>query len=593
MALAGVGWGGGVSTLLSQVAVGLPLGTVFFRTALVSALALAVASKATFDLALSMLRRAEVFDPSSEAPSGVAAPCLAAIATWTAMMTPSMQSEATVGGGVMVAVALCLFVCRSVVATAWDAAGDRPLKAFVVAALCLGSATAENAVAGALTAVAIAGALLVGDGKRGVLVPPRIFRWSAAAWVFGLALFSAPSLLRAMSPRAVFDFGALYLWGSVLPKEATAPALLDAWTTEVGWIALGMVGLGTAALVLGRRARLFLPLAAAPLLLDLALHDHVGVTEGTRAVRLLAFSWAACVTTAGVHAFFNRLVRVRIPMARAGAALVIAFQATIVALTVEEAQHHSNRQAMTGPRELTDVALERLPPRAALLVDDPAMMWRLVSARLVEGRRLDTLLVARPLLPRGDTAMQLLARERSTEPLVRAIALTGGADEFALNELADARPLFVELDRGWGDSEYSHVRVDGAWLKFEPEPLSVADRAGDAEKAFASMTPFLRAAASMVTADPDSNRMANRMATMHTKALMKSGDVKGANRYLAELDRETGARVGAAGSLDVAFAGAIARLPASRAEKDREKERAALRAAERKSKSARKEKPRK
>ena len=105
----------------------------------------------------------------------------------------------------------------------------------------------------------------------------------------------------------------------------------------------------------------------------------------------------------------------------------------------------------------------------ALVVDDPSVMWRLFSARLIEGRRLDTLIIARRLLPRGDTAIELLVRERSTEPLVRAIALTGGADEFALNELADARPLFVELDRGWGRNEYSHVRVEGAWLKFERE----------------------------------------------------------------------------------------------------------------------------
>src|SRR5688572_23981158 len=103
VALGGVGWGGGVSTSVTQLFLFAPLGTSTFRAALISCIALAIVARSLYGIALRMLRAAE--SAGAIEPSALSAPMLAAIASMLATMGPSFQTEATVGGGVMIAVA--------------------------------------------------------------------------------------------------------------------------------------------------------------------------------------------------------------------------------------------------------------------------------------------------------------------------------------------------------------------------------------------------------------------------------------------------------------------------------------------------------
>lgn len=217
------------------------------------------------------------------------------------------------------------------------------------------------------------------------------------------------------------------------------------------------------------------------------------------------------------------------------------------------------------------MALEQLPPGAAVIVDSPTTTWRLLAATLVEGRRPDVVLVPRRLLDKGDVASQLLVREPQVEPLLRAIAITGTSDEFSLAELADVRPLFVELERGWSDAEYAHLDLSGVWLGFQSEPLSPLDRKQDVARTLSELGRLI-AAIEDSPGDLTTAHVARSVSVGHAKMLLRTGDVRNANAYLGAVDAPGSASV-VTGSLQVLFASAASRLPAVRSERDRQKER--------------------
>lgn len=577
--LAGLGWGGGVSTALAQLALLLPLGSVTFRTALVSCAALAFAASSLFALALRMLRAAEAHGSAER--SVLAAPALAAIATMLATMAPTFQSEATVGGGVMVAVALCLAVIERTFAAVEREPDAYPHRGLVGSSFLLGAAIAENAVAGGVTALVLVLASTFAPtaarGGRVWLLPARVVRAAGVAALAGAAIFSAPGLLRALAPDTALDLGGPFMWGTFLPPATAArPTLVETWTHELGVVVLAMASVGALTLALLRGARSWLLAPSVVFAADLLLHAKVGPTDGALGLRLLSLSLTACATTVGVHAFFARLTRMKVPLARAGAALVVAFSGTLVALSVEQASEVANRTQARGAEELTDLALERLPARAAIVAAAPHLTWRLLAASLVEGRRPDVLLVAKSVLHRGDCAARLMARDASAEPLVRLFAIEGRTDEYTLNEIADQRPLLVEPDLSWTAPEYAHVAVDGAWLRFEPEPLGKSDRRVDVPRAAAQLARLFEAVTD-APGDRDSAAAARAIITAHAKGLLRSDDLKGADQYLAAMDRPGTELTASSGSLEVAFAATLSHMPVNRAQKEREKERAKVR----------------
>ncbi|MBL8742299.1 MAG: hypothetical protein JNK04_14420 [Myxococcales bacterium] len=568
LALAGVGWGGGISTLLAQMAALLPIGSLTFRTAAVSCGALAVAALAIYRISLRMLRASE--RSLGMIPSVFAAPALAALSTLIATMTPMFQREATVGGSTMLAVALGLSLIERAFATLAGEGGERPMRSMVAWGFLLGSLTAENAVAGLTATLACAGSiasLRFAKDERRLLVPYRVLRSSTVAWLIGALLFSLPGIVRAFAPKSVLDIGGPYIWGPALPPDLTPrPTLLSAWTDEIGWVSLGMAAFGVASVGFSSRTRVLVLPPAVLVASDMLWRSSVGATEGTLSLRFLAIAAMAALSTVGVYAFFNKLVSLKVPLARAGAALVIAFQATLVALIAEQASATANRADELGAESFSVVALDRLPARAVVLADSPIVTWRLLAATLVEGRRPDVMLVPRRLLARGDVSLRLLAREPQVEALLRSVALEGTSDEIGLSELSDVRPLFTEPERGWGQEVYGHLSVSGAWLRFEPEPLTSSDRKVDVEKTLRELRRFIDESASH-EADRESAFVASAIVVAHAKTLLKIGDVANGHLFLGEIDAPGTNAVAQSRSLDVLFSSAVARLPAVRNER--------------------------
>ncbi|WP_437505540.1 hypothetical protein [Sorangium sp. So ce1099] len=518
LGLVAVGVGGGLSTALSQALSLLPLGPRTFRTALGSALALALASRVLYEMVrrllleaarpaplpgLSLFRRLRggaaeparpVAGPAPGSPGGAVSPrlaaVLAAIAVLTAALSPTWQREATVGGGAMLATccALVTVALASVCAEQARHAG----RAWIGLGALLGATFAESPPAG-LAALAAAYAMFI--ARRGLVdraadasdasavagPPRRVLGAAAGAGALAAALLLAPLVLRPLAPRAWADIGRALTAGSLAAVDVASArtTALAAWSREIGVVSLLIAAAGMALALLRPRARWLVAPFLALLALDTLLPARAaGVlsADPLTPLRSLAVAAIAVGSALGAHAAVRALLDTRVPFSRSGAVLLVVFQLTLVALTSEEAGFAADRSEQTAAEVWTDEAYGSLDPRSAILVRSPAIAWRVWAARITRGERPDVLVVPIPLLDRGQVAASLLADERKLTPLLRDFALAGEPSEFALSTLADVRPLYVELDPRWSRRLLGHLNVAGIWLEYAPQPLGASDR---------------------------------------------------------------------------------------------------------------------
>lgn len=481
LGLLAVGASGGVSTLLTQISSLLPLGPRTFRAALGSVILLGVAAVLLFGLVRRLLR--------SQGTTRSLASLLAALATLMATLSPSWQREATVGGGAMIAVAFAL----ATVTFGLQDAGSRERGPGFPAALTfgalLGTTFAESPPAAAAALFGVMSAFFAERTvrlSRGTKVPP----WTPpplfmAAVFVAAALVAAvllvPFFVRPLAPRAFADVGRALSTTDLTGFDVAGPRLtsLSAWVREVGIVSLGIAIVGAATSIAAPRSRkLVAPLITFVLLDTLMPARAFGALyiDVLTPLRVLAVAAIAASSACGVALVTRKLLDYRLPMAKSGAVLIVAFHVTLVALSSEEAGYVADRSKQTAAEEWTDSAIGNLEPRSAVLVRSPAIAFRLWAARVLRGERPDVLIVPERLLHRGRVAFSLLAREAEVEPLLRDYAIAGEPTEYSLSRLADMRPLHVEFDRRWSKRLVSHMTVDGCWLEYAPQPLGQSDR---------------------------------------------------------------------------------------------------------------------
>ncbi|WP_437589113.1 hypothetical protein [Sorangium sp. So ce1000] len=556
LGLVAVGVGGGLSTALSQALSLLPLGSRTFRTALGSALALALASRLLYEMVrrlllesarpaplpgLSLWRKlrgaaAEATSAGATsappnvpaapgAPGGAVSPRLAsvvsAIAVLTAALSPTWQREATVGGGAMIATC-CALVTLALASTCAEQARHAG-RAWIALGALLGATFAESPPAG-LAALVASYAMFVARGRGGrpadasVGGPPRRMLGAAAgAAALTAALLLAPLALRPLAPRAWADIGRALTAGSLaaLDVASARTTALAAWSHEIGVVSLLIAAVGLSLSLVHPRARWLV----APFLVLLALDTLLparaaGVlsADPLTPLRSLAVAAIAVGSALGAHAAVRALLHTRVPFSRSGAALLVVFQLTLVALTSEEAGFAADRSEQTAAEVWTDEAYGSLDPGSAILARSPAIAWRVWAARITRGERPDVLVVPIPLLDRGHVAASLLADERKLAPLLRDFALAGEPGEFALSTLADVRPLYVELDPRWSKKLLGHLNVAGIWLEYAPQPLGASDRKLATAQ---SIVPLRRVLESLsIAAVPDTSTAAVLASTM-------------------------------------------------------------------------------
>lgn len=477
LGLVPIGGEGTLSSVLMQAASLLPIGGRVLRAALPSALCLALASRLAYALTARLLEQ-NAFTPRLT-------PFLALAAALTATLAPTWQLEGTIAGGATLAAALVLagLLLR-------PSASTRDARVWLAFGAFVGLTSMESHAAGAALLVALAAQVFaIGElpPKRGVALA------ATGALVTGL-LCAIPIAVRPLASRAWVHLGITLSSASVAGADVAAArsGILTTWFAEVGIIAC-VLALGGLAWGLIRSKTRWI---AVPLAILVVADVVFPATRGgllsadpLAPVRLLALVALAAAAALGVHTAAVALQRSDLPFARTAAALLVAFDFTLVLVTGEDSGFPADRTSQNAAEVWTDEALGGLPPRSLLLVRSETVAWRLWAARVARGERPDVVVVPLPLIGKGSVATKLLALEPALAPLIRDMAVSGQPSESALSSLADARPLYVELDPSWDKRLVDHLIPKPFWLHFAPHAYGRSDRTAALEK---GRRPFKR-----------------------------------------------------------------------------------------------------
>lgn len=459
-----IGGQGTPSAVAMQLLALLPIGGRVLRAGLLGALSAGLAGSAIYALAQDLLRRT--------GPLSRLGPALSLTAALTATLSPAWQTECVAPGGVALSAALGLALLALS-----DGLRADDLAAALFRGGLFGLLLAESRFAAGVVLFAMAirtGASGRVPGRYGFLVA---LGGAVAVWSFCLV----PLIVRPHAEHAWVSFGPGL--SGVEEEHRLAIGLREspiaAWASQVGALAalVGLLGLGWG--VWSRPTRLAaIPLAA------FAACDCLLAPRGTDAlsvdpvvsVRLLAVASLAIGAALAVRSSARALERLRIPFASSAAVLLVVYNFTLVFMAEETSADVVVAADHLAADVWTDDALGELPPNSLLLVHTPTLAWRIWAARTARGERPDLVVVPLGLLDRKSVARSLCDEEPALTPLVRDFAMTGRTSEFSLSALADARPLYVEMDADWDRPLLTHLRPTPLWLGFEAHTLGRSDR---------------------------------------------------------------------------------------------------------------------
>ncbi len=462
--LAAVGQGppaiqGALSALLASVAVELPVGGKWLRAALVSVVALSLCGFLIFSLTRHLAGRLGV--------SPLAGNAAALGSAWLVTLGPCWQLEATVGGGLTVAVSLCLLGI-------WLSREAEAAWVPFALALALGAALAENWAAAAALALGLTARL----SMRRAALP-----WSRQTVALSAALFGLVSVGLVLGQLARSgghwsDLGVAFA-GEVgrtrLPNQALA--LVDENFTL---LALGIAALGACATLFRAQTRaLALALVVWCILgwfFSQAVEDLLGL-DAFAPFALLGLSAVGIFAGVGAASAFT-LTRWRVPLARQSVGLLVTALFVLALLGFERSTHVAGRRDHVASEAWTDEALSDLPPGSVLLLKSSELAWHLWAAREIGGQRPDLIIAPLRALERGSGSEELVRSEPALGPVVRDLRLSRRPTEFALSSLAVERPLFVQFDATWDPRLREHLVPHGFWVGFSPHALGRSDREG-------------------------------------------------------------------------------------------------------------------
>jgi hypothetical protein len=464
LAWVGSGRTGGVSAIVVQASFFVPLGSLYFRAGLASAVVLGLAGLAIFAATREALRE------GADTPRLSAA--LAAIAALLATLGATGQREGTVAGGASVAL---LGAALVLAANPARALRDR------------GRALALGLLFGALAGESAAVALAVASGIAVRLAVERVrprrseLTWALAGAVVSALFVFAPLYVRSLAPARFLDLGRSI--AALVPTLAETPTRslggVGTMRDEVGRVALVLAGLGGAVGLARARYRASVAPLVLVVLIDLLASSREGSlvsSDELAPLHLVSLAFLCALVAVALQAVLVTMLDMRLALAREATVLFVMGALALAAANAEEASFMADRSVARGAESFTDEAIERLSPGAALLVRSRAAAHRLWTARAIDGMRPDVLAVPVPIL--GDTrvTLALLRAEPTLQQIMRDVSLDGRPGEEALTILADARPVLLELDPRWDRRVVSHLVADHFWLGFAPEPLGPSDR---------------------------------------------------------------------------------------------------------------------
>jgi hypothetical protein len=263
------------------------------------------------------------------------------------------------------------------------------------------------------------------------------------------------------------------------------------------------------------------------------------VSDVLAPLELASIASLAALAVVGVQTAALMLRRARVPLAQPASVLLVVFHLTLVFGAAEGSANVVTETTGLGADVWTDEAESELPPGALLLVRSPTLAFRLWESRIVRGDRPDLVVVPLALLGRGRVAAELVRDEPALVPLVRDVAMSGRASEYSLATLADARPLYVELDPVWDKRLLDHLRPTPLWLGFTPHTLGRSDRSSAlaAEEGRRAFRRVLGVAKGVPAGDSATLAVLGARAKEQAVVLAALGDRDSARRVLGDLGR--------------------------------------------------------
>ncbi|HEU4578479.1 MAG TPA: hypothetical protein VFS67_09500 [Polyangiaceae bacterium] len=505
---------GVVSSVLSQLFSLLPVGSRALRADLVGVVALAACSAVSFSLLCGLLDQRRAFGLN---------PLLALLGSqlW-ALSAESLGDAAAPGSG---AVALLGLLLGARLVRSSSARSDA--RVFSVAGGLLGITFGESHAAALwLLAVLLGDWLFGGDDTE---LPWLRF---AACFALGAGSCALVPWLRSASGHAWIDLGLRSLPVDAAPESS-------AW---LGWAAsaraeLARIGalpalfaLAGALIGFGDRG-LRRSLAPWAILIAGSVLGPLLQRDSAPLCALAASAGLAAFVPIGLQAALAWLWSCQLPFAQPATVLGVSFAVTLVLQRVEAPGAPPQRELAT--EAWTDEALGRLPEHSVLLVESPALALRALSAQL-QGARPDLTVLPLPLLHRGSVSSRLLRRAPALAPVLRQLAVNGAPDEYSFGRLADARPLFVQLDARWDARLFDHLCPDGLWLRFAARPLSKSERQLGADRAREALQRLLEPEAP-VWFDARTRAVLAQQVGQQALALAALGELEPAQRVLRSL----------------------------------------------------------
>lgn len=477
-----IGFEGLVSMGLAALLDFLPLGSRALRAAWVAALGLGALSWLLYR-AIRAAARALV----GERRSPRLLPALGLAAALSAGLGPFLL-EGVVPGGATLGAALALGSVLTALGI-FGQDGRTPL----VLGLLLGATLLESRMA-CLAAVVAVTAHFALDARREA--------WSQTAWLaasgglLGLAVLPVALLGAAwVEPSLGLEIarGVSHAGAHFGVEESNA---LRAWTSATGllWCGFSLLGFGLSLF----RARLWpwlVPLSTL-FLLDAAFgrSPDMGSADPLGAVRLLGVVPLALGGPLGVTLVIRWLARERVAFFPQVSTLIVVYSFTLAFVSAEASGKSVAAREESAADAVTHELWQSLPPRAVLLIRSEPLLLRLLADRAARGSRPDVLVISVPEFERGGAQAEALARDPALVPLVRDMLLSGQPSEYALSELSDRRPLYVELGTGWDTRIWGHLVPRPFLGQYASHPLGRSDRKTGLERARATDVRVIAAA---------------------------------------------------------------------------------------------------
>lgn len=534
---------GVVSTCFAQFTLVLPFGSRLLRAGLVSNLGAALACLAYFQL-LHRLLSLNAYTPRLSA-------WLSLLGSVLLCLSEPMQRTASVAGGASVGFSLAL-------ASAWvharlnatppvSAAREKGLL-WLLGALVVAAAF-EQLWAGVIACVLVASQRAV---TRRVL-PERARAIGVGALVAaGLCCVTLIPLLRPH--RSIVELPLLdeslgqiagdwfrLHWGGVR------------WWKDAGALLLGAALLGSGWAMAKPRLRRSTLGWGWVLLLASIVGDVPNAIEESpfEVLRVAAFAAVVLLATLAAQTFALLLVRSRAAYVGGSVFVIPAFYGLMIAVRADEADLRAESAFRKGNDVFTQEALWTLPPNSILLLRTPHLAYRIWAERLTHGLRPDVLVITPRQLQHPGRFNRLLAAEPALTPLVRDWVLRGRPSEYVLSQLADTRPVFLELDGTWDSRIREHLSAWGVWLEYHSQGLGRSDRYAKMSSTRSSVDRVLEVCTGSVPPDRTTLHVVATRLKEQVRVLASLGDRPALFPLLSQLEK-TGA--------DAAFIAALHKL---------------------------------